>query len=213
LPHLTQGGLDQERAVLVDRQVGGTLDPYLDLGDVGAGVEADVVLEAALLVIGPDLDAGIEPAVADLGVARHLRLPALRIVAEEVVVDAGKLLAWQEAGGAGGDEAHVQRDRCCVPAQGEAPAVLVEEHARRTDPGAVARLVRPLATVGHEGGQRRWRDDRARAGRRLQACRSHDQGENGGQSKEHSDSDLHGFQRFPGTAQAGLVERESPVRA
>ena len=68
------------------------LEGELDLIRIGARGDDQVVFELALVAVIGEVNAGIDVLVPDLGVGRDIRPPLLRVVAEEVIDDAGQRL-------------------------------------------------------------------------------------------------------------------------
>ena len=85
----TQRGVDHQGPVVLDAQPLGSLDVYLHGAEVGLGIQQQVVLRMPILMPHPQVDPGIQVAVADGCVERNVGAPTAA-VAEEVVVVSGK---------------------------------------------------------------------------------------------------------------------------
>jgi hypothetical protein len=139
---------DVQRAVAGDARVLAEIEPRRC--GVGAGRDAQVVLEAALRAVERDVDAGPRLPVNDLAVRGHVRAPLPRVVAEQVVRLAGERRAGPRPRRARAGEAHGharaadrqleapvrRRERVARALGGEAhvrselPAVRSEAHGR-----------------------------------------------------------------------------------
>ena len=87
-------------------------DAHGDGARIGARSDDEVVLEPAPRAVVGEIDAGVYVLVADPGVGGDVRVPGGRVVADEVVGLAGKLLRSAEGQPwAGADKLHAQHRR------------------------------------------------------------------------------------------------------